>query len=178
MTYPPSYRDCQKLFEELKQLDTFRSAQPFSRKYEIIHDLAEAQFYEAKPYFIKGLNSSDPDYRWACISALATHWQDRQIIPKLLEMAENDPDETVQEIAISALGMFKVKEAIPLLKEIIKFKGNNLFIQKIAYLALLRIGDYPAEKVLELAMQDEFSRELIDENLLEAITNSASTSSD
>lgn len=166
MTYPPNSFECQKLFQELLKLDELDRGENNYRKYEIIHDLAEACFFEAKPYFFEGLNHPDADYRWACVSAIATHWQDRKIIPRLFELVENDPDSSVRDIAISSLGMFKVKKALPLLKKIITSNKDDLHLQKIAYAAILRIMDYPPREVLELAIRDDFSSNQMDEKLL------------
>jgi len=120
MTYPPSKEECVNLFSELKKLDSAIASEFTPRKYEIIHDLAEAHFYEAKPYFVSGLESGDPDYRWACISALVTHWSadDSNIVDKLMEMAEQDSDVDVRIIAISSLGFLKIRNAKPLLEKI------------------------------------------------------------
>ena len=118
--YPPSPAECVVLFEELKRLDLVPAADFTPRKYEIIHDLAEAHFYDARPYFVEGLANPDPDYRWACISALIIHWKDSNstLTSKVIAMAELDPDVQVRMIAVSSLGFLELHSAIPLLERI------------------------------------------------------------
>ncbi len=71
----PTREGYRRLFAELQQLDAEPSRAFNEKKYEIIHDLAEAHFDEAISYFVAGLENPDPHYRRACISALVTHWQ-------------------------------------------------------------------------------------------------------
>ena len=94
MTYPPDIITASKLFQELNTLDESSPGEYDAKKYELIHDLAEVKYYATKEYFVEGLSSKDPDYRWACISVLVTHWQDDdpKIIAFLLDMIENDLD--------------------------------------------------------------------------------------
>lgn len=138
MSYPLKEEECLQLFEELKKLDASSSAEFSPRKYEIIHDLAEARFFEAKPYFVSGLNNPDPDYRWACVSALVTHWQesDQRIVDRLVEMAKFDSDTQVRMIAISSLGFLKVKSAKPMLEELSKSSTEDPDIAQAAREAL------------------------------------------
>ncbi len=152
MAYPPKHSQCEQLFAELRRLDAQPGHEYDARKYEIIHDLAEGRFYEALPYFVEGLQSPDPDYRWACISALVTHWRygNDQIVSKLLDLAETDPDEQVKQIAIDSLGILKVRRAVPLLRRTIEAPEDTPDIRKAAYLSLLRIVNFPEEEVFAL----------------------------
>jgi len=149
MTYPPDHAESQRLFEELKRLDEKAGDEQAATEYEIIHDLAEAHFYEAKPYFVAGLNNPDPDYRWHCISALVTHWRvaDEEVVSRLLDIAENDTDITVRDIALASLGTLKVQEALPLLKRIVQDEPADQDLQKTAYLARLEILGHPPEEI-------------------------------
>lgn len=126
-TYPPSHEECERLFHELTTLDTQHRNQYCARKYEIIHDLAEAKYYEARLYFINGLNHSDPDYRWACISALATHWQDddQTIVVVLKNIASDDSDPQVRMLAIDSLANLNVRSAVPLLQRILQDSSQD-----------------------------------------------------
>ena len=151
--YPPGPEASEKLFARLKQLDATTGVDYNPKKYKIIHDLAEAHFYKAKPYFIAGLDSPDPDYRWACISALATHWQDADelIVNKLLSMAEDDPDVQVRMIVVSALGRsLQIKESLPTLKRIIENRQEDIDVRKIAYLSYTSIPGHASEERLVL----------------------------
>jgi len=172
MTYPPPYPECVRLFDELKVLDSTTKAEFNSRKYEIIHDLAEARFVEARPYFIAGLDNPDPDYRYACISALATHWHDTdpQFVAKLIELAEHDPDTQVRMISTSSLGQFKLRSALPTLKRIVENKQEDTQHRQTAYEAILRIFDFPPEAFPAWTGYDIFEDNLIDKGLLATIS--------
>jgi HEAT repeat protein len=169
MTYPPDHAECRRLFAELKHLDTSSGHEFNDRKYEIIHDLAEAHFYEAKPYFVAGLESPDPDYRWTCISALSTHWQDddAEIVSMIYTMARIDPDVSVRDIAISSLGILKVREALPFLKQVFEIEQDQ-GLRKSAYLSILKIVERPPEEIERLWRTDLESIP-IDEDLLRTI---------
>lgn len=171
MTYPPSNCESQRLFSELKRLDMMPGDEYNARKYEIIHDLAEAHFYEAKSYFISGLENPDPDYRWACISALVTHWQSRDahVISALLNMAENDPDVGVRDIAISSLGTLKLQEALPLLKRIVEHDKEPLGIRKTAYLSILEILGHSPQEIQALWAKTDFDPASIGQDILRTI---------
>jgi HEAT repeat protein len=172
MTYPPTLEKCQKIFKHLKDLDTKNETEYNSEKYELIHDLAEAEFYEAKSYFIKGLDSDDPDYRWACLTALVTHWKEKTIILKLFEMAKNDGDTDVKYLAISSLGILKEKKALPLLKKILLGPENN-YIKQSAYIAVSRILNlFPEREISELAISSDFDTKLITSKFIEALPDS------
>lgn len=172
MAYPPNEEESRALFVELQELDSAPSKGYVTRKYEIIHDLAEARFYEAKPYFISGLDDPDPDYRWSCISALITHWQarDSQIVSRLLNMARNDPDASVRDIAIDSLGILAVQESLPLLKQIVENSQEDPDLRKIAYLSILRTLDRPLAEI-QMVRQRDFDPGLVDWSLLLAISN-------
>ena len=176
MSYPPSYSDGQELFEELKLLDSTTNDEFNQRKYVIIHDLAEARFLEARPYFVAGLENPDPDYRWACISALATHWQDTEprFIAKLLDMARNDPDTQVRMIAIDSLGRLKVRVALTVLKRIVENEDEDPFHRQMAYEAILRILGCPSEAFP--VWPGNFDAKLIDRKLLGTISSASDTS--
>lgn len=161
MTYPPKRGEALKLFRELKRLDATTGSEYNARKYEIIHDLAEAHLYDAKSYLVEGLESRDPDYRWACISALATHWRDKddRIVRKLLEMAEHDPDIQVRMIAIDSLGRsLAIPESLPTIRRVIEDENEDLDLRKIAYISFQSIPGHPPKKALK-----------IDKDLLDAL---------
>ena len=180
MAYPPSESEARAMFNELKHLDTSTGVEFDARKYEIIHDIAEAHFYKARPYLIRGLDSKDPDYRIACISALVTHWQykDDYVVSRLFEMAVNDPDEEAQYMAISSLGFLKVEKSLPLLKNIVEENLNKPdWLQKEAYLSILKILHYPPPEIQDL-WWEEFNKSTIDMDLLESITDMHTNSKD
>jgi HEAT repeat protein len=168
MNYPPTHDQAMRLFEELKSLDAETGSVFNSRKYEIIHDLAEANFFEAKPYLAAGMKNPDPDYRWECISALVTHWglTDPQIISGLLELAATDPDVQVRYIAIASLGQLKVKQSLPLLKLIAKDSSSDPLLTETAYISLLEILDYPEEQIR--ALRGHFDPDAIDQRILDS----------
>jgi HEAT repeat protein len=141
--YPPNQEECKKLFQELQELDAKYATEYHVRKYEIIHDLAEAKYYEARPYFIRGLRHPDPDYRWEAISALATHWQDDdpEVVALLMEMALNDSDVQVRMIAISSLGYLGIRSAVPLLKQILQDDSQGVDILDSARRSLSALND-------------------------------------
>lgn len=170
MGYPPTHEECKRLYAELKRLAGSTRASDRKRRYEIIHDLAEAGFLEAKDYFIRGLDSEDPDLRWACISALVTHWRDDspRIVTKLTRLAEADPDEQVRRIAMDSLGILKVAAALPLLKRVVQRREKETeFVVVGAYAAILRILGREASEIYEL--EDHFDESRIDEELLNTI---------
>jgi len=144
MNYPPDHEGAITLFKRLQELDEQNDFGTAEERYNIIHDLAEAHFYEATDYFIKGLENSDPDYRWYCISALATHWQVKSpdFIQKLLFLAEHDDDIVVRDIAIDSLGYLSVKEGVSVLRQIIINTQEPLDIRQSASYAFLRTINY------------------------------------
>lgn len=141
MPYPPNATECAELFQELKELDSRYASEYAPRKYEIIHDLAEAHFYAARPYFQAGLDHPDPDYRWACISAVATHWEDKEdfLVRKLMNMAQHDIDDDVRLLAASSLGFLRVSEAEPLLRAISQSTSEEQGIIDAARRALIEL---------------------------------------
>src|SRR5258708_33379986 len=141
MTYPPSQAECAIMYDELKRLDASGTVEVDNRKYTIIHDLAEGHYFEARQYFTAGLNHLDPHYRYACISALGTHWQDKDsaFIGKLLDMAESDKDGFVRLISAHILGWFRVPAALPILKRIVEMEAEDPTVRQIAYDAILAI---------------------------------------
>lgn len=171
MTYPPDMKEASKLFQELNTLDKGSPGEYDAKKYELIHDLAEAKYYPAKEYFVEGLSSKDPDYRWACVSALVTHWQDDdpRIIAFLMDMIENDPDGQVRDIAVSSLGILSIQDALPLLKDITLNEREDRITRKAAYVSILRILNQSEDMIHNLVMLDEFSDDMIDNEILEAI---------
>jgi hypothetical protein len=51
MAYPPSENEARELFEQLMQLDLLDGGEAQKKaKYELIDDIAEARFFEARPY--------------------------------------------------------------------------------------------------------------------------------
>ncbi len=171
MSHLPTSQDCQRLFKELKQLDERTGFEFNARKYELIHDLAEGHWYEARFYLLTGMDSPDPDYRWACISALVTHWQGREprIISRLMEMALHDPDEQVRQIAIDSLGIVKTREALPMLRQIIENSHEPADLMKAAYLSIMRILDYPLAEVD--ALWSNLDASSVSKDLLNKISN-------
>jgi HEAT repeat protein len=173
MEYPPTLEKSARLFAELQKLDSAGNPQTLRIRYEIIHDLAEAGFREAKDYFLEGLENPDADYRWACISALVTHWQEREpeLILKLEAIAESDPDEQVRWIALDSLGILRVEEALPLLKKIVLERGGESdYIVSGAYGSILRIMGHPPNEVHQL--RESLDTRQIDTALLESIPDS------
>jgi HEAT repeat protein len=160
-----------RLFDELKALDSTTNAEFNARKYTIIHDLAEAHFVEARSYFLAGLDNPDPDYRWACISALATHWKDTdpQLISKLTALTEHDPDAQVRMISAESLGRLQVYSALPTLKRIVENEQEGTQNRQTAYEAILRILNLSAEAFPVWADYDNFEDNRIDKGLLGTI---------
>jgi HEAT repeat protein len=145
-SYPPGQEEAKQLFEELVRLDNSESKGFDNRKYELIHDIAEAHYFQAKDYFLLGLDNPDPDYRWACISALATLWRitDAEFTKKIMGLAETDPDLTVRDIAIDSLGRLKIKEAFQILMKIAKNEAEMIELREKAAISVLRIRNiYP-----------------------------------
>ena len=150
MNYPPDHDECLILFEELRQLDASTGHEFNGRKYEIIHDLAEGQFYEAKPYFVQGLTNPDPDYRWYAISALFTHWRltEPELISRLIEMALSDEEALVRIIAMSCLGWLsaQIPDAKNVLEQIANDQNEEPDIREIAEKELANIHRYTKGK--------------------------------
>ena len=157
MIHPAATVELQSLFYELKQLDQVSSAEYEGRKYRIIHELAEGQYYEAKSYFVKGLESSDPDYRYACISALTTHWRDadEEIIAGLLRIAQTDPENMVRLIAVDSLGILRIQDAFSTLQKIAENKKESVQLRETAYNALLNLPRPPAKNSVAFDLSAE-----------------------
>jgi HEAT repeat protein len=145
--YPPGREACKRLLEELTDLNAGHGTGYHARKYEIIHDLAEAKYYEARSVFVEGLQHPDPDYRWTCISALATHWQDDgpDVVTALMDMALHDPDVQVRMIAVDSLGYLGVRAAVPLLRRLMQDDGQDPDIVNTARDALDRLEAAPPD---------------------------------
>jgi|GEM_PF-5445040 len=172
--YPPDLARSRELFQELKELDRKFPADEYPetfhpRKYEIIHDLAEARFFEAKEYFIQGLDSADADYRWECISALVTHWEidEPLVVSKLVDKAKNDPDEQVRLIAIDSLGNLQISNVLSLLKQIALDEEEATDIRKTAYRAIIKILGHDHSRGVDSLTDEEFSVTEIDWGLLD-----------
>jgi HEAT repeat protein len=170
VAYPPDPKECDQLFEELKGLDSEPEEKSAARRYEIIHDLAEARFFEAKLHLVEGLNNHGPDYRWSCVSALFTHWQDSDpmIVARLLDMVENDPDVTVRNVAIDSLGILKLREALPLLRRMVESEEDP-DLRKTAYLAILRVLEHRPEVH---ALWESLDPKAVDKGLLRDLPES------
>lgn len=174
--YPPGLERSRELFQELKELDRKFPANEYPetyhpRKYEIIHDLAEARFFVAKEYFIQGLDSADADYRWECISALVTHWglDEPLIVSKLVDRAKNDPDEQVRLIALDSLGNSRIPNALSLLKQIVLDEEEPPDIRRTAYRAILKILGHDHAWGVDSLTDEEFSITEIDWDLLDEL---------
>jgi len=175
--YPPGPERSRELFQELKELDEKYPEKEYPetlhpRKYEIIHDLAEAHFYEAKEYFTRGLDSSDADYRWECISALVTHWgaAEPQIVSKLRDMAENDPDEQVRLIALDSLGNLRIQSSLSQLRVVALDDGEPPDIRRTAYRAILKILGHSLPNVVDSSFDEDFSITEINPDLLDDLS--------
>lgn len=178
--YPPGPERSRALFQELKELDEKYPENEYPetfhpRKYEIIHDLAEAHFYEAKEYFTRGLDSPDADYRYECVSALATHWglTDSHIISKLVDKAKFDPDDQVRLIALDSLGNLRIQSSLSLLKEIALDDEEPSDIRRIAYRAIVKISGRPLPSIvdsLDSLFDENFSIAEIDRDLLDDLS--------
>jgi hypothetical protein len=178
--YPPDPQRSRALFQELKELDEKYPQKDYPqtfhpRKYEIIHDLTEAHFYEAKEYFIRGLDSADADYRYECISALATHWglTDSHIVSKLIDKAKYDPDEQVRLIALDSRGNLRIQSSLSLLKGIALDDEEPSGIQRIAYRAIVKISGRSLPSIvdsLDSLFDENFSLAEIDRDLLDDLS--------
>ena len=140
----------EKLLHELVRRSEDASPAINQRAYEIIHELAEDRYSDARPVFIDGLGSPDPDYRVACIQALAFHWRDDgdEVTSGLAEMAERDPDAQVRHVSVSALGFLNIGRAATLLAHISENDAEEMWIREAAYEAMLRVSEGSAQSTL------------------------------
>lgn len=174
MTDQSNHDYYQQLFEDLKRLEAIPAHNWSEDDYNIINDLARAEFYEAKSHFMTGLAKSDPGYRSACIVALGLVWEEKstEFISKLLDKAKTDPDAGVREIALFTLGSLNIKDALPLLKNLVEDDKKSFLARKTAYSQILSIYKYPPEKVL--ALTEKFDPETLDKKLLSDIPDNHS----
>jgi len=106
--------------------------------------------------FLKALESSDPDQRYAALVRVGEIPLTPKIKEKLLEIFSSEKDKEILRALIDLCSTLKIKEAVPLITEYL----NDSCLQNAAILALEEMGDSSVIPALQNAFQNNPSKKI------------------